>query len=258
MANPLNVDLAGTLAVVVGGNQGIGAAIAVALAEAGCRLVITARNATRLAETKAQASEVARDEVDARVVDVTSTESIAALTKGVLADHGVPTILVNSAGGTIRKPILQVTPEDWDLVIDTHLKGTFFVGQAFGRSMVGAGYGKIINLSSTWASTFSPGRSVYATAKAGVGHLTAAMAIEWAPSGVRVNAIAPTSTITPRVEERLRVDPQKADFATSRIPMGRQATPADIVGTALFLASPASDFITGQTIYVDGGWQHAK
>ena len=256
--NPLGVDLTGKLALVVGGNQGIGAAIAIGLARAGCRLVITARNAQRLAEVKAQAEEVAGDVVDTRTVDVTSVGSIRALAQGVLADHGTPTVLVNSAGGALRKPILDVTVQDWDQLIDTHLRGTFFVGQAFGRAMVDAGYGKIINMSSTWASTIAPGRSVYATAKAGISHLTASMAVEWAEANVCVNAIAPTSTATPRVLKRMETDPDQASFAVSRIPMRRLAVPQDMVGAALFLASPASDFITGQTLYVDGGWQHSK
>lgn len=256
--NPLGVDLSGKLAVVVGGSQGIGAAIAVGLARAGCRLVIAARDEQRLASSKARAEEGARDVVDVRTVDVTSIDSIHALADGVLADHGTPTILVNSAGGSIRKPILDVTVEDWNQLIDTHLRGTFFVDQAFGRAMVDAGYGKIINMSSTWASTIAPGRSVYATAKAGIGHLTASMAVEWAPAKVCVNAIAPTSTTTPRVLKRIATDPDQSSFAVSRIPMGRLAAPEDMVGAALFLASPASDFITGHTLYVDGGWQHSK
>jgi NAD(P)-dependent dehydrogenase (short-subunit alcohol dehydrogenase family) len=250
--------LAGKLAVVVGGNQGIGAAIAVALARAGCRLVIAARDEQRLAQARQDAEQAGGADVDARFLDVTSVDGIREFASAVIAEHEVPTVLVNSAGGAIHKPILEVSVEDWDRIMATHLRGTFFVGQAFGKAMVEHGYGKIINLSSTWASTYVPGRSVYATAKAGVSHLTTAMAVEWAHAGVNVNAIAPTSTTTPRVVERMASDPDNTQYMLARIPMGRFATPDDIVGAALFLASPASDFVTGQTLYVDGGWQHAK
>jgi NAD(P)-dependent dehydrogenase (short-subunit alcohol dehydrogenase family) len=247
-------EVRGALAVVVGGNQGIGAAIAEGLAAAGCALVLGARDEQRLAATRERIG----GEVDVATLDLRSVASIRAFADGVLATHGTPRILVNSAGGALHKPVLDVTEADWDALHETHLKGAFFLSQAFGGAMVAAGYGKIIHLSSTWASVYTPGRSVYAAAKAGLGHLTTALAIEWAPAGVCVNAIAPTSTLTPRVVERLRSEGKRPDEPVPGIPMGRRATPEDIVGTALFLASPASDFITGQTIVVDGGFQHAK
>jgi len=120
--------------------------------------------------------------------------------------------------------------------------------------MIERGYGKIINLSSTWSASTDHGKSVYGAAKAGVSYLTAALSTEWAPLGVRVNAIAPTSTLTENTSLAFREDPARAERLRRRIKLGRFAEPSDLVGAALFLASPASDFITGHTLFVDGGW----
>jgi len=245
------------LSVVTGGGQGIGAAIATALATRGDRLILASRNVESLTGV---AEEIKRSGGQASVVplDVSEPGDIERFTAQVLVEHGTPTVLVNAAGNAIAKTALEVTLEDWDFVHNVHLRGTFFVCQGLGRAMTEAGYGKIINLSSTWAVTVAPGRSVYAAAKAGVSHLTAALAVEWARFGVRVNAIAPGATVTPRMEERLRQDPARAEYFRDRIPLGRLATPEDITGAALFLSSPDSDFITGQTLLIDGGWQYAR
>lgn len=253
-----SADLGGTLSVVIGASQGIGASIAIGLAGAGSRVVIAARSEDGLERTRGLAAPTARDQIDIRTVDVTAPESLAGLAEAVLADHGPATILVNSAGGGLSREAFDVTVADWDLVLDTHLRGTFFACQAFGRAMAGNGYGKIINLSSTWAATVAERRSVYAAAKAGVSHLTAALAAEWAPLGIRVNAIAPTATRTPRVEQSIAEEPERETYLVERIPLGRLATPEDVVGSALFLASPVSDFVTGHTLFVDGGWRAAK
>lgn len=252
------VDLNGATSVIIGGNQGIGAAIATGLARSGSRVVLAARDEQRLAEASADIKSGPNAGVVVTRVDVTSVDSIRSAAEELETSVGVPRILVNSAGGTLRKRAFEVSPEEWNTLLDTHLRGTFFSCQAFGRGMADAGYGKIINLSSTWSSTVAPERSVYATAKAGVSHLTSALATEWAPLGIRVNAIAPTATTTPRVMERLSRDESSADFALSRIPLGRLARPEDVVGAALFLSGPESDFITGHTLYVDGGWRASK
>ena len=251
------VDLSGTVSVVIGGSVGIGKAISVGLAQAGSRVIATARDAARLAETLELAA-AAGGQAYAEVVDVTSAPSVLALAETVVGHYGVPTVLVNSAGVMVAKPAFDITPEEWDLVHSTQLRGPFLTCQAFGRAMAEKGYGKIINFSSTWAFTVSHGRSTYSAAKAGVSHLTAALAYEWAPLGVRVNAIAPTTTMTPAVQERLTAEPDREAYMLDRIPLGRLATPQDIVGAAMFLASTASDFITGETILVDGGWRTAK
>jgi 2-deoxy-D-gluconate 3-dehydrogenase len=165
---------------------------------------------------------------------------------------------VNCAGFGFTKPALDTAEEEWDKVVDVHAKGTFFCCQAFARTMIDRGYGKIINLSSTWSVSTDAGKSVYGIAKAAVSYMTAALSTEWAPLGVRVNAIAPTTTATETTMKNLQTQSGRAEKLLSRIKLGRFAQPSDLVGAAIFLASPASDFITGQTIFVDGGWNAGR
>ena len=250
-------NLRGQTAVVIGAGQGIGAAIALGLANAGADVVLGGRSAERLADTQRQASAAGVAAAVAEV-DVADPASITRFAAAVLDRGPVPTILVNSAGGGGVRTAFDTTVEEWDTVHNIHLRGTFLACQAFGRAMATNGYGKIINMSSTWAATVGAGRSAYCAAKAGVGHLTAALGVEWAPHGIRVNAMAPTATLTPTIERRLAADPARAEYLRKGIPLGRLAIPEDMVGAAVFLASPASDFVTGQTLFVDGGWQFAK
>lgn len=257
MMSILPRDLATTRAVVIGASGGIGAAIAVALGKAGAEVILGGRSRDRMTETAGRISAsggVAHvEEVDAR-----DTGSISAFAAAVVDRHGAPRTLINCMGGALYKPALEVTPDEWDDLHSTHLRGSFFMCQAFAPGMRDAGYGKIVNMSSTWAFTVAEGRSVYASAKAGLGHLTSALALEWAPYGVRVNAIAPTTIRTPRVEARLSAEPEAEQYAVSRIPLGRLGTTDDVVGPTLFLTSRASDFVTGHTLLVDGGWVTAK
>jgi NAD(P)-dependent dehydrogenase (short-subunit alcohol dehydrogenase family) len=253
----LSVDLRDTVSVVVGGSVGIGQAIALALAASGSTVVVAARDEGRLTETCERAVRQGGTAYAAQV-DVTSVTSIAGLAETVVARHGVPRVLVNSAGVMVTKPAFQLTPDDWDTVHATQLRGPFLTCQAFGRQMATAGYGKIVNLSSVWAYTVGRGRSAYSAAKAGLSHLTAALAAEWAADGIRVNAIAPSATRTPGAERRMRDEPGREEYLLERTPLRRIATPDDVVGAALFLASAASDFVTGETILVDGGWRAAK
>jgi 2-dehydro-3-deoxy-D-gluconate 5-dehydrogenase len=251
-------DLEGALAVVVGASQGIGAAIAEALAADGARLVLAARDAGRLEASRQRCVSAGATDVDVATVDVREPTSIEALATTVLGRHGTPTVLVNSAGATAIKPALDLTVDDWDRVQDVQLRGPFLTCQAFARAMAATEYGKIVNLSSTWAATVAPGRSAYCAAKAGLSHLTAALAVEWAPWGIRVNAVAPTATKTPSREDRFAADPDLETALRDRIPLGRLAEPSDIVGAAMFLARPDSDFVTGHTLYIDGGWRFAR
>lgn len=252
--------LAGSLSVVVGGNQGIGAGIAARLAALGSGVVIVGRNADTLESTAAaiRSSAAADLVVETRQLDVSDVGALTGGLDAVVADLGTPRLLVNSAGGSLKRAALEVTPAEWDATIDTHLRGTFFACQAVARHMAAVGYGKIVNLSSIWASTVAPERSVYAIAKAGVGQLTAALAVEWAPLGIRVNAVAPAATYTPRVMARHEQDPAAARYSEERIPMGRLAEVDDVVEAVVYLASAASDFVTGHSLYVDGGWRYAK
>jgi NAD(P)-dependent dehydrogenase (short-subunit alcohol dehydrogenase family) len=247
------------LAVITGASQGIGRALALAYSGAGAEVVLVSRGREKLMETQ-RAVEIAGGRAHLLCADVSKLEEIRRLERDVfkLAEaNDLGLVLVNSAGFGFTKPALEVTEQDWDRVLDTHVKGTYFCCQAFGGRMVERGYGKIINLSSTWSSSTDMGKSVYGVAKAGVSYLTAALSTEWAPLGVRVNAIAPTSTLTESTSLTFRENPPRAERLRSRIRLGRFAEPSDLVGAALFLASPASDFITGHTLFVDGGWHAA-
>ena len=251
--------LDGRLAIITGASQGIGQAFALAYSRAGAEVVLVSRIREKLLETQ-HAVETAGGRAHVISADVSKVEEIRLLEQGVLKiiegrDLGL--VLMNSAGFGFTKPALEVTEEDWDRILDTHAKGTFFCCQVFGRIMIERGYGKIINLSSTWSSSTDIGKSVYGLAKAGVSYLTAALSTEWAPLGVRVNAIAPTSTLTESTSLAFQENPARAERLRSRIKLGRFAEPSDLVGAALFLASPASDFITGHTLFVDGGWHAA-
>jgi NAD(P)-dependent dehydrogenase (short-subunit alcohol dehydrogenase family) len=251
--------LDGRLAVVTGASQGIGRAFALAYSRAGAEVVLVSRGREKLLEAQ-RAVEIAGGTAHIICADISKIEEIRRLEQDVLKlvegrDLGL--VLVNSAGFGLTKAALEVTEEDWDRVLDVHTKGTFFCCQVLGRRMIERGYGKIINLSSTWSASTDDGKSVYGIAKAGVAYLTAALSTEWAPLGVRVNAIAPTSTLTESTSLAFRENPARAERLRSRIKLGRFAEPSDLVGAALFLASPASDFISGHTLFVDGGWHAA-
>jgi 2-deoxy-D-gluconate 3-dehydrogenase len=247
------------LAVVTGASQGIGRAFALAYSRAGAEVVLVSRGREKLLEAQREV-EIAGGTAHIICSDLSKIDDIRRLEQGFLKlvegrDLGL--VLVNSAGFGFTKPALDVTEEDWERVLDVHTKGTFFCCQVFGRRMIERGYGKIINLSSTWSASTDDGKSVYGIAKAGVSYLTAALSTEWAPLGVRVNAIAPTSTLTESTSLAFREDPTRAARLRGRIKLGRFAEPSDLVGAALFLASPASDFISGHTLFVDGGWHAA-
>ena len=255
--------LDGRLAVITGAGDGIGRAFAMAYAQSGAEVVLVSRTREKLQETKG-AVEAAGGSAHAVAADVRSLGDIRSLeqevsrllsAKETSGDRRL--VLVNCAGFGFTKAALEITEEDWDSTLDTHAKGTFFCSQALGRLMIERGYGKIINLSSTWSLSTDLGKSVYGAAKASVSYLTAALSTEWAPLGVRVNAIAPTSTLTENTSRSFRENQARAERLLSRIKLGRFAEPSDLVGAAIFLASPASDFVTGHTLFVDGGWHAA-
>jgi len=249
-------SLNGRLAVVTGASEGIGRTLALAFAGAGARLALVSRAPERLAELVAS---IVASGAEAHVyqADVRVCAQVERLAEAVTTRQGAAHILVTSAGVPLTKLAFDVVEEEWDLVMDTGLKGMFFACLAFGRSMAEQGYGKIINLASTYSESVASGKSVYAIAKAGVAHLTRALALEWAPLGVRVNALAPTLTVTP-TRQVVLANQERMQSILARIPMGRYAQPSDLVGAGLFLASQASDFVTGQTLFVDGGWNAAR
>jgi NAD(P)-dependent dehydrogenase (short-subunit alcohol dehydrogenase family) len=251
--------LDGRLAVITGASDGIGRTFALAYARSGAEIVLVSRTQEKLAEAQ-RAVQAAGGCAHIVRADVGKLEDIRSMEKEVTRivkgrDHSL--VLVNCAGFGFTKAALDTTEEDWDNILDVHAKGTFFCCQFMGKMMIERGYGKIINLSSTWSVSADAGKSVYGIAKAGVSYLTAALSTEWASLGVRVNAIAPTSTLTESTSRTFRENEDRARRLLSRIKLGRFAEPSDLVGAAIFLASPASDFVSGHTLFVDGGWHAA-
>ncbi len=252
MANYLSqFSLANKVAVVTGASEGIGKGLALGLAEAGADIIVCSRREERLKEVKAEIEKKGRRS-EIFPLDVGKVREIENLRAFILEKFGRVDILVNNAAFTVTKPAWEVKENEWDLMIDTGFKGLFFSCQIIGSIMRQQKYGKIINLSSTFSKSIVKGRSVYGGIKAGVSHLTEALAFEWAPDGIRVNALAPTAVLTPSRKETLKGE--VLERILSRIPLGRLATPDDLVSAAIYLSSPASDFVTGHTLFVDGGW----
>jgi len=248
---PPNFDLSERLALITGASQGIGRGLSLGLAQAGASLALVTRSTSRLDELTAAlppSTDAEVYEFDLR--DISGAKDLVA---EIVSRQGQPHVLVNSAGVPMTKDALDVSEDDWDTVVQVGLKALYFMCTATGAAMAERRYGKIINLSSTYATSTGRGKSVYALAKAGVAHLTRSLAVEWAERGVRVNAIAPCLTETPS-RNYVFDDAERLTRTVGRIPLGRAARPSDLVGCAIFLASEASDFVTGQTIYVDGGW----
>lgn len=248
----LTISLKETIAVVIGASEGIGAAIADGLARAGAAVVLGGRDKARMGPTLEQirghGGSAEFESVDVRIPD-----SIRAFSHAVVGRRGAPTILVTSMGGSLVKEMLEVDCEEWDDLHDTHLRGTFLTCQAFAPAMGERRYGKIINLSSVAGLRGARRRGTYAVAKAGLNQLTSVLASEWGPLGIRVNGIAPGTTRTPRATAQFGREPEREPELIRRTPLGRIATVDDMVGPALFLASPLSDFVSGQMLVVDGG-----
>ncbi len=187
------------------------------------------------------------------VVEVTSGETVRQGVAAITDHFGHIDILVNNAGTNYRVPVLEYPEEEWDRVIGTNLKGYYLVAQAVAPQMIERGYGKVINMSSILGRIAIPNQLAYASAKGGVEQMTMIMALEWAKLGVQVNAIAPTYFETEMVKQ-IREDKERYDFIIQRTPMGRWGQLEEIEGIVIFLASAASNFITGQSIAIDGGW----
>lgn len=245
-------DLSGRVAVVTGASKGLGKAIAHALAAGGADVALYARNKEELEAVKASVESLGR-RAEASCVDVLDKQAIDENVKATVRAFGHIDILVNNAGVNVRKPVLEFTSEEWDLVLNTNLKGYLLMAQAVVPDMLSRGYGKVINMASILGTVGLPSQVAYASSKGGVMQMTKVMALEWAKRGIQVNAIGPTYFETPLVAQ-LRNDPERYGFIVDRTPMGRWGQPEELAGLVIFLASRASDFITGQTIFIDGGW----
>jgi 2-deoxy-D-gluconate 3-dehydrogenase len=243
-------DLTGKTAIVTGANTGIGQGIALALASAGASIAAVGRSAATETVEKARALGVKAEIISA---DLSTIEPVGRIVDETVDKLGGLDILVNNAGIIRRNDSLDFTEEDWDAVIDTNLKSTFFLCQAAGRHMVRQGRGKIINIASMLS--FQGGIRVpsYTASKSGVAGLTKLLACEWAAKGINVNAIAPGYIATNNTTA-LQADETRNRQIVERIPAGRWGDPGDLGGAAVFLASSASDYVQGHVLAVDGGW----
>jgi NAD(P)-dependent dehydrogenase (short-subunit alcohol dehydrogenase family) len=239
-------------ALVTGTSAGLGRAIAVALAREGYDLALTELSAAALKDTLADPA-VANRKAIPIALDLRSQDSIKAAFAKATGELGGIDLLVNNAGRALLKPVTDVTDAEWDDVIDTNLKGVFFLSQLFGRDCIARGRpGAIVSIASTHGMTGIAGRSVYGISKAGLIQMTRMLAIEWAPHNIRVNAVAPTTVMT-ESRQQLLSDPKARANALSRIPSGRFATPEEVAAAVVYLASAAAGSVTGHTLAVDGG-----
>jgi gluconate 5-dehydrogenase len=251
MSDPL-FSVNDQVVLVSGGSRGIGEAIARGFAERGATVIITGRDQNTLEET-AKNLRGDKFKVEAITCDVSDSESITRTVEETLNRVGRIDTLINVAGVNRRKPALEVTEEDYDFILDINLKGAFLLSQRVGAAMIERGQGCQINIASL--NTDRPLNNVlpYAMSKSAMGQMTRALATEWGPKGIRVNALAPGFILTD-LTKKLWSDPKMQDWGHRNTPLGRLGTPSDIVGTALFLATPAASFMTGQILYVDGGF----
>ena len=251
MSDPL-FSVKDQIVVVSGGSRGIGAAIAGGFAERDAQVIITGREKHTL-EATAQQMSGARKPVESVVCDVSSAESISNAVQTVLEKHSRIDTLINVAGVNRRKPAEEVTEDDYDFILDINLKGAFLLSQKVGIAMIERGGGCQINIASL--NTDRPLKHVapYAMSKSGMATMTRSLAMEWGPKGIRVNALAPGFILTD-LTNKLWTDNTMQAWGHTNTPMGRLGKPDDMVGTALFLATPAAKFMTGQTLYVDGGF----
>jgi NAD(P)-dependent dehydrogenase (short-subunit alcohol dehydrogenase family) len=242
-------SLSGRVAVVTGGSSGIGEGIAVALSRAGARVVLVARDSSRL-RVAAEGLGAGGAWVSADLADRGEVERAAS---AATAAFGAPDILVNCAGVNLRPPLAELSIADWDLTMAVNLTAPFLLGQRFGPLMAARGWGRIINVTSQQAQRAFANSGGYGASKGGLAALTRSQSEAWAASGVCCNSVCPGFVAT-RLNAAVASDPARMAAMAARTMVGRNGQPADFAGTAVFLASRASAYVTGQTLYVDGGF----
>jgi NAD(P)-dependent dehydrogenase (short-subunit alcohol dehydrogenase family) len=244
-------SLAGRVAVVTGGSSGIGQEMARALALAGARVVLVARDASRL-ESAADTVRAAGGEVAWVAADLALRASVDRAADEAAAAFGAPDILVNCAGVNIRPPLGSLSIEDWDTTMAVNLTAPFLLGQRFGPLMAARGWGRIINVTSQQAQRAFANSGGYGASKGGLASLTRSQSEAWASSGVCCNSVCPGFVPT-RLNAHIAADPELMAALAARTMVGRNGQAADFAGVTVFLASRASDYVTGQTLWVDGG-----
>jgi NAD(P)-dependent dehydrogenase (short-subunit alcohol dehydrogenase family) len=245
--------LDGRVAFVTGASRGFGRVIAQAYAEAGADLVVCSRSETEITAAAAAIAEATGRRCLGLAADVTDPAAVDRAVGAVLESYGRLDILVNNAGVNLRRPIEEFSDEEWRRVVGTNLDGTFYCCRAAARPMKERRRGRVINVASMMGVASLPGRVPYTAAKAGVCALTRTLALEWAPHGINVNALCPGPFLT-EMNQPLAQNPEQFEFFRSRIPLGRFGNPPEVAGAALFLASDAASFVTGSSLFVDGGW----
>ena len=250
MSNDL-FDLTGQVAVVTGASRGLGQYFGRALARAGADLIITSRSVEALKPFQQEIATLGRKAVPLEL-DVRDAVSIKRFAEAAGKTFGKIDILVNNAGCNVRKPAVEVTWDEWNLVLDTNLRGSFFVAQAIARQMIPRRYGRIINIGSVTSVAGFAGLGPYCASRGGIKQLTMSLADDWGPHGITVNCLAPGWFKTAQ-NQVLYEDPEWVAYLVDRIPLKRPGQPNDLDGAIVFLASEASRYVTGQTLLVDGG-----
>lgn len=253
MMNTYFSDIQNKTVIVTGGSKGIGKDIALSFAKLGANVIIAGRNLEALHQALIELQAFG-DKHKVVQVDVNDIKRVREIVDEVVHEYGTVDILVNNAGINIPKPAIEVTEEDWDQVLDTNLKSAFFFSQAVGKHLIELGKkGRIINIASQMSFVGYIKRAAYCSSKGGVVQMTKALAVEWARYGINVNAVAPTFVETEFTAGMFEDEEFKKDVET-RILLGRLPKPQDISGAVVYLASNLADFVTGETIKVDGGW----
>lgn len=251
MSNQSIFDLKGRTALITGSSRGLGRAMAEGLAAAGARVLINGTDTSRVAQTVAEFRS-AGYEADAASFNVTVEDEVKAAFEGLDAAGVAVDILLNNAGIQYRKPMVELETADWQRVIDTNLTSAFVIGREAAKRMIARGHGKIVNIGSLTSELARATIAPYTVAKGGIKMLTRAMAAEWAQHGIQANAIGPGYMLTD-MNEALISNPDFDAWVKGRTPSKRWGKPEELIGTAVFLSSSASDYVNGQIIYVDGG-----
>lgn len=245
-------SVAGKVVLITGAGRGLGRSAALAFADAGAQVLLVSRTQSEVEEVAAEARTYGV-EATALTADLTSVREIERVVDEATAVTGRIDILLNNAGVYLNRPALETTEADWDLMSDLNVKGVFFCSCRVAQTMIGQGYGRIITVSSALSTVAQRGYACYGATKAGVEQLTRVLALEWAPHNITVNAVAPTTTPTKQADIDRLATAEAKQRVRDTIPLGRLGEADDVIGAALYFASPAAAFVTGQTLIVDGG-----